>query len=228
MSRYSNLFESFTNGNSSLWLWIQFRWRSLNIVQRWFLFGMRFASDTLFGFWPMSVVSASERTDFLLMLQRKTTWFQTADWNNESNHLFLSLLLSVETFFQSFPFLWQKCSLFFSLIFQSVYCIKTNIYLLFLWMNLSKKNATTAMIQSIKTTTPTTVAINITGCLMFTMNSLRSTETGLRTTTSTVNDLTFKTLCENVRFCWHSSMVIQSSHVSFPSRIYGPSICRKQ
>lgn len=100
--------------------------------------------------------------------------------------------------------------------------------LFFLRMHRTKQHETTAMMHRVNTTVPTIVAIKIIGCLMFTTNNFRSMDTELRTMTSTVNDFTLRTPCGNLWFCWHSSMVVQSSHVSFPSIIYGPSICRTQ
>lgn len=101
-------------------------------------------------------------------------------------------------------------------------------YLLFFRMHRTIQQATTAIMHSVKTSAPTIVATKIIGCFIFTTNNLRSIETGFRIITNTVNDLTFKTLCANSRFCWQTSMVDHFSHVSCPSIMNGPSMCRIQ
>lgn len=89
------------------------------------------------------------------------------------------------------------------------------------WM---EQKTTATMTHRAKTMVPTTVATKMIGCLIFTMKIFRSIEIEFRTMTSTENDLTFRTLCVKLKFCWHSSNVVHSSHVSFPFKMYGPSI----
>lgn len=100
--------------------------------------------------------------------------------------------------------------------------------LLFLRMHCTIQPATTPIMHSVNTSAPTIVAIRMIGCLIFTTNSFRSIETEFRMITKTVNDFTFKTLCAYSRFCWHTSIVDHFSHVSSPSIMYGPSMCRIQ
>lgn len=100
-----------------------------------------------------------------------------------------------------------------------------DFYLLFLRMHRTIQPATTPIRHNVNTSAPTIVATKIIGCLILTTNNFRSIETAFRMITSTVNDLTFKTLCAYSRLCWHTSMVDHLAHDSSPLITYGPSMC---